>query len=91
MINSWIPERDHKGETHNAQPEIENDGSSWTRRDLRVAGYKSGFGLPIVSGSGCWTGLELNRPVCMVKTQTAGRLPGPVANTSYQAETVHNI
>ena len=36
-------------------------------------------------GSGFWPGLEPNRTEPPVKTRTAGGLPGPVANTNYQA------
>jgi hypothetical protein len=38
---------------------------------------------PRQSGSGFWTGLELNRSDFLFQTWTAGGLPGPVANTSY--------
>jgi len=85
MINSSISECDHKCETRNAEAEIGTDGSSQTRPKPRVDGYGSGFGLPRVSWSGCWTGLELNRPVFAVQTRTAGGLPGPIANTSHGA------
>ena len=81
-ISSSISECDHKCETRNTEPEIGPDGSSQTRRNPRVDGYGSGFGPPRVSGSGFWPGLEPNRPVCAVQTRTAGRLPGPVANTN---------
>jgi hypothetical protein len=81
-INSSISESDDKCETRNAEPEIGTDGCSQTRRNPRVDGYGSGFGPPRVSGSGFWTGLELNRPVFAVQTRTAGGLPGPVAHTN---------
>ena len=38
--------------------------------------------LPRHSASGFWPGLEPNRQFFAVQTQTAGRLPGPVANTT---------
>ena len=80
-INSRISECDHKCETRNAEPEIGTDGSSQTRRNLRVDGYGSGFGPPRVCGLGFWPVLEPNRPVVAVQTRTTGGLPGPVANT----------
>jgi hypothetical protein len=36
------------------------------------------------SGSGFWPGLEPNRTEPLIKTRTAGGLPGPVANTIYR-------
>ena len=81
-ISNSISEWDHKCETRNAEPEIGPDRSSQTRRNTRVDGYGSGFGLPRVSRSGFWPGLEPNRPVFAVQTRTAGGLPGPVANTT---------
>ena len=68
--------------TRHAQPEIGPDGSSQTRQNPRVDWYGSGFGPPRLSGSGFWTVLEPNRPGFAGQTRTAGRLPGPVANTS---------
>jgi len=56
------------------------------RRNPRVDGYKFGFSLPRVSGSGFWTGLELNQPVFAVQTRTAGGLPRPVANTRHHTD-----
>jgi len=82
-INSHISECDHKCETRNAEPEIGSDGSGQTRRNPRVDGYGSGFGPPRVCGSGFWPVLEPNRPIFAVQTQTAGGLPGPVANTTH--------
>jgi len=67
-------------ETWYAELDIESDGSSHTRQKQWVDGYLSGFGLPIVSGSCFWAGLEPNRPIFPVQTRTAGGLPGPVAN-----------
>jgi len=80
-ISSSISECDHKCETRNAEPEIGPDGSSQTRRNSQVDGYGPWFGLPRVSRSGSWPGLEPNRPSLVVQSRTAGGLPGPVANT----------
>jgi len=77
-----MSECDHQYETRNTDPEIGTDGSSHTRRNPRVDGYGSGFGPPIVSGSGFWTVLEPNRPIFAVQTRTAGGLFRPVANTN---------
>jgi len=71
------------GETRNAEPEIGTDGSSQTQQNMRDDGYWSGFGLPSGSRSGLWMGQEPNRPVLTVRTQAAGRLPGPVANSNW--------
>jgi len=70
--------------TRNAELDIGTDGSSQTWQNPRVYGYGSGFGLPILSGSGFWTGLEPNRPVFAGQTLTAGGLPEPIANTNQQ-------
>jgi hypothetical protein len=80
-IHSCLSECNHQCETRNAEPEIGTDGSTQTRRILRVDGYGSGFRPPRVCGSGFWTGQERSRPVFAVQTQTAGGLPQPVANT----------
>ena len=80
-INSNISECDHKCETRNAEPEIGTNGSSQTRQNPWVEGYRSGFGPPRVSGSDFWTGLEPYLPIFTVQTWTAGGLPGLVANT----------
>jgi hypothetical protein len=82
-VNSSISECDHKCETRNAQPEMGTDGSSHSRQNPQVDRYGSGFGQPRVSGSGCCTGLEPNRPVFAVQTETAGGLPGPVATSMH--------
>jgi len=68
--------------TRNAEPDIGTDGSSQTRQNPQVDWYGSRLGLPRLSGSGFWMVLELNRPVFAGQTWTAGRSPGPVANTS---------
>jgi len=68
--------------TRNAEPDIGTDGSSQARQNPRVHRYGAGFRPPRLSGSAFWTGLELNQPVFAGQTQTAGGLPGPVANTS---------
>ena len=83
-IDSSISENDHKCETRNAQPEIRPDRSSQTLRILRVDGYRYGFRPPRVSGSGFSPGLEPNWIVFAVQSRTAGGLPGPVANTTFQ-------
>ena len=75
MTSSSISECDDKCETRNAEPEIGTDGSSQTRRNLRVDGYGSGFAPPRVSMLGFWTGLEPNRPVFPFQTRTASGLP----------------
>jgi len=80
-INNSISECDDTFETRNAEPEVGTNGSSQTRQDPRVPGYGSGIGLPRVRGSGFWTGLKPNWPVCAVQIRTAGGLPGPFANT----------
>ena len=56
-------------------------GPGTTRPNNR--GFMSGLGknLPSQRGSGFWPGNEHNRTEPPVKTRTAGRLPGPVANT----------
>jgi len=69
--------------TRNADQEIGPDMSSQTRRNPWVGWYECRFGLPRCSGSGFWMGLELNQPVVPVGTRTAGRLPGPVTNTTH--------
>jgi len=81
MINSSISECDHQCETRNVEPEIGTNGSIPTRRNPRVAGSWSEFGSPSVSVSGPWTAPELNQSGFAFQTQTAGGLPGPVANT----------
>jgi len=68
--------------TWKLDPEIGTDGSSQTRQNPRVDRYGYGFGPPRSCRSGFWMGLEPNWTVFLVKTRTAGRLPGPIANTS---------
>ena len=68
--------------TRNANPEIGPDGSIQTRRNSPVDGHGAGFGPPSSSASGFWTVLEANRTAFPVQIWTAGRLPGPVANTA---------
>ena len=87
-ISSSISYCNHTCETWNADPEIRPNGSSQTRRNPQVDMYGSGFGLPRVSGSGIWPGLEPNRPVSAVQTGTAGRLPRPVAITNCKLITI---
>jgi len=67
--------------TWNAKREIGPNGSSQTRRNPRVDAYRAGYWLPRSSRSGFWKVPEPNRTVFPVQTWTAGRLPGPVANT----------
>jgi hypothetical protein len=80
-INSSISKCDHKCETRNADPEIGTDRSSQTWRNPRVDRYRFWCGPPSVCRSGFWTVLEPHWPSVPVQTQTAGGLPGPVANT----------
>jgi len=68
--------------TWNAKLEIGLDRSSQSRRNPQVDGYGARFGPPRSGESGLWMGLDLNRTVILVETQTAGGLPGPVANTT---------
>jgi hypothetical protein len=91
MINRRVSECDHKCETRNAEPENGTDGSSQTRRNLRVDGDGSAFGPPRVCGSGFWTVLELNRPVFAAQTRTAGGLPVSVANTTHHTVEFVNL
>jgi len=51
------------------------------RQNPMVNGWGSGFGPPRSSRSCFWSGLEPKWPVFTVQTQTAGGLPGPVANS----------
>jgi len=68
--------------TRNAKPEIGPDRSSQTRGNPWVAWYGAGFGPQTTSGVRFWTVLEPNWTIFPVQTPTAGRLPGPIANTS---------
>jgi len=68
--------------TRNTELDIGTDGSSQTRQHPRVDRYGFRFGPPRCCWSGVWTVLEQNRTVFPVRTRTAGRLPGPVANTT---------
>jgi hypothetical protein len=56
-IDSSITECDYKCETRMAEPEIGTDGSSQTRRNLRVDGYGPRSGPARVTRSGFWAGL----------------------------------
>jgi len=67
--------------TTETEPEIGPNGSRETQQQPLGDGYASGIGLPRHRGSGLWTGPELNRPIFLVQILTAGRLPGPVANS----------
>jgi len=68
--------------TQNPDPKIGPHGSSHTRQNPRLDGYRAQFGLPRRCGSGLWTVLELNQTVLVVQTQTASGLPRPVGNTN---------
>jgi len=80
-IISSISEYDHKCETKNVELEFGTDRCSQIWCNRQVDRYESGLGLPSVTRSGFWTGLEPNRPVYVVQTPTAARLLPPVANT----------
>jgi len=66
-----------------AKAEIGPNGSSQTRRSLRVDGYGAGYGLPKSSGPDHWTVLDQNLTVSPVQTLIAGGLPGSGANTTH--------
>jgi hypothetical protein len=68
--------------TRKIEPEIATDGSSQTRQNLRVDGYVSWFCPPRRGGWDFWTILEPNQIVIEVRTRTAGRSPGSVANAT---------
>ena len=58
--------------TWKLEPEVGTNRSGqtwWNPHDTR---YRSGFGPPRCSGSGFWTGFELNWTILAVQTQTAG-------------------
>jgi len=74
--------------TQNVEPEIEPNGCSWMRRNLRVDGYAAGFGPPRSSRASLWTVPDLNWTVFLVQTRTTGGLPGRVGNTNPVAPTV---
>ena len=73
------------------EPEIGTDGSSESRRNPRVAGYRSRFGPQSSYRSGFVPGLEPNRPVFTVHTQTGGGLPVPVANTCHHCLALNSM
>jgi len=82
--------------TQNTEPEIQTDGSIKTLQDQQVEGFGSMFGPPSGSTLGFWSGPEQHRPVFVVQTRTAGRLPGPVANTScwrrsFSSHLIHSL
>lgn len=83
MLISSIAEYHHKCQTRNMEPDIGTVLSGVTWRNPLVKWYLSAFGLPRHSGSGFWSGLELNGPVFAVQTRTAGGLPRPIANTNH--------
>jgi len=69
--------------TWNAKQEIWHDRNSQTWRNPQVDGYGAGYRPPRSSASGHWTVLEMNWTVVLVQIQTTGRLPWPLANTTY--------
>jgi hypothetical protein len=69
--------------TRNTETEIGTHWSSQTRQNPPVDGDGSGIGPPRRCGSGFLTVLEPNRTVYPVQTCTAGGLPGPVPNTTW--------
>jgi len=62
------------------EPEMGPNWSSHTWQHLPVVGYASGYGSPRNNRLGFWSGLEMNPPVFPVRTRTATRFPGPIAN-----------
>jgi len=56
------------GPTRNAKPEIGPDGSSQTRRNPQIDGYRAAFGPPGNSGSCFWSVLDPNWTVVAVQT-----------------------
>jgi hypothetical protein len=69
--------------------EIEPDRTIQIKQNPQVNWYRSGFSPQGCWGSGDWTGLEPNITVLKVQTQSAGALPGPIANSNY--DTIENI
>jgi len=69
-------------ETGNAEPKIGTNRSRTTEPNPQVNGSVSGFGPPRASWLGYWRGLEQHQYVFAVQTRTAGRFPGPIANTN---------
>jgi len=68
--------------TREAVPQIGTDRSSQTLQNPQVDRYRSEFGQPRSGGSGCWMCVAPNQSIIAVRTRTAGRSAGPVANTS---------
>jgi len=81
MINSSISKWDHKCETWKVDLEIGTDRSSQTLQNPQADGYGFAFGPTRVSRSGFWIALEPNQPIFAVQTRSAGRFPGPIADT----------
>jgi len=79
------------GKTQKAEPDIGTVGSSKTLENPPDYGYRYGFILPRGSGSGYWTGLGPNRTVIVAQTLTAGRSPGPIANTSFYSSLLTSL
>jgi len=82
-INSSISECDQKCETRNTEPEIRITRYRQCRQNPQIDGYGSGFGSPRNSGLGSSTGLEPDQAIFAVTTRTAGGLPEPIADTTY--------
>jgi len=69
--------------TRNAEPDLGPDECSHTRRYMRVARYGAVSRPPTCCGLSFWTVQEPNRTLFPVQTQTAGRSPRPIANTTH--------
>jgi len=69
--------------SRNTEQEVETEGSSQTRHNPQIDRYGSRFGPRWRSRSGFWTVLEPNGTSILIRTRTAGGLPGPVANTTH--------
>jgi len=65
--------------------------SSQTPQNLRVHGYKTSFGMPRCRRLGFWTGLEANQSIFAAQIQTTGRLPGPLANSMIDRDTMEQL
>jgi hypothetical protein len=76
--NVTINRRTRKGEQV-----IRPDMSTPTRWNMWVGGYGSVFGTQPSSDSGFWMGLKPNQTVIVICILTAGRVPWPVAHTSF--------
>jgi hypothetical protein len=70
-------------QTRNADLAIGTGESSESWHYSRVEVNGSGISTPRGSHSGNWTSFRSIRPVCAVESQTGGRLPKLVANTTF--------